>query len=165
MKVQASAYCFSLLSAKFPSLKAPLGDPMRSYLGLPLSPSRPCPEGLFGEQKKVVDAPAESWGRLAYRCSPGHSTGPPSELRAERPRVRGKKKKALRRAISIPFNRCLCWARLSSDSGSKVSCQRGRSEGDRSAQRLSGARGPHNRSLPSGRIYRKFARGSSEPWW
>lgn len=78
--------------------------------------------------------------------------------RCERPRVGGwgetkTKKTAPRRAISIPFNPCLCWARLSSGSGSDVSCQRGRMDGDQSERRLSGARGSHTWSLLSGRIY------------
>lgn len=43
---------------------APVRDPIRSYLGIPLNPSRPWPEGLFGEKKKAVDASAESGAGL-----------------------------------------------------------------------------------------------------
>lgn len=55
MKVQASAYCFSQLSAKFPSLMALSSlrvPPIRSFLGLWLYPSCPWPEGLSSGEKE-----------------------------------------------------------------------------------------------------------------
>lgn len=158
MKVQASAYCFSQLSAKFPSLMALSSlrvPPIRSFLGLWLYPSCPWPEGLSGEKEKHPQRAGAGLHTIVLVLRQ-------SRAGSERPRVRGGgKKTALRRAISIPFNPCLCWARLSSGSGSNVSCQRGQTVGDPSEQRMSGVRGPHTRSLLSGRIYPgKFAEGA-----
>lgn len=166
MKVQASAYCFSQLSAKFPSLMALSSlrvPPIRSFLGLWLYPSCLWPEGLSGEKEKPWMHPQRAEAGLhtiVLGTAPGLRQSRQS-ARALSDQESGGKKTALRRAISIPFKPCLCWARFSSGSGSNVSCQRGQTVGDPSEQRMSGARGPHTRSLLSGRIYPgKFAEGA-----